>query len=114
MMKEPPYMWPVAVAAALLIISGPSMILAAIKLRQRNLGPLLEGTGWAVNGRVKINMLLGAALTDRGALPPNSTRLTFDPYEDKAAITRRRIAGGAVVLVIGALIAARVFHLWPF
>ena len=65
-----PWMWPVAVAAALLIISGPSMLLAALKLRQRNLGPLLEGTGWAVNGRVKINIPLGAALTDRGVLPP--------------------------------------------
>jgi hypothetical protein len=59
--------------AALLIISGPSMLLAALKLRQRNLGPLLEGTGWAVNGRVKINMPLGTALTDRGVLPPNAS-----------------------------------------
>jgi hypothetical protein len=114
LMKQPPYMWPVAVIAALLIISGPSMILAALKLRQRNLGPLLEGTGWAVNGRVKINMPLGVALTDRGVLPPHSTRLPFDPYEDRNAIARRRLAVAAAVLVAGALVAARVFHFWPF
>jgi hypothetical protein len=114
LMREPFYMWPVAVVAALLIISGPSMILAALKLRQRNLGPLLEGTGWAVNGRVKINMPLGVALTDRGVLPPHSTRLTVDPYEDEAAKTRRRLAVVIVILVVAALIAARVLHFWPF
>jgi hypothetical protein len=114
LMKQPPYMWPVAVIAALLIISGPSMILAAIKLRQRNLGPLLEGTGWAVNGRVKINMPLGVALTDRAMLPPNATRLNLDPYEDKAAKNRRRVATAAAVIITATLVAARVFHFWPF
>jgi MFS family permease len=109
-----PWMWPVAVAAALLIISGPSMLLAALKLRQRNLGPLLEGTGWAVNGRVKINMPLGAALTDRGVLPPDSTRLTFDPYEDDAA-NRRRMAAYAIGLALLAwLVVARILRFWPF
>jgi MFS family permease len=106
--------WPLAVAAALLLISGPSMLLAALKLRQRNLGPLLEGTGWAVNGRVKINMPLGVALTDRGVLPPNSDRLAFDPYEDEAANTRRSIAFALSVAVLAWLAAAKVFHFWPF
>jgi hypothetical protein len=109
-----PWMWPVAVAAALLIISGPSMLLAALKLRQRNLGPLLEGTGWAVNGRVKINMPLGAALTDRGVLPPDSTRLTVDPYEDEAANRRRMIAYALVLALCAWLVFARIFRLWPF
>jgi hypothetical protein len=110
----PPWMWPVAVAAALLIISGPSMLLAALKLRQRNLGPLLEGTGWAVNGRVKINIPLGAALTDRGVLPADSARLTTDPYEDQAANRRRMVAYGLVLGVLAWLVAARVFRFWPF
>jgi hypothetical protein len=109
-----PWMWPIAVAAALLIISGPSMILAALKLRQRNLGPLLEGTGWAVNGRVKINIPLGVALTDRGVLPQDSTRLTFDPYEDEAANRRRLYAYGVVLAAVAWLIVARILHLWPF
>ncbi len=74
LLKLPTWEKPLAVVAALLIISGPSMLLAALKLRQRNLGPLLEGTGWAVNGRVKINVPLGAELTDRGVLPPNANR----------------------------------------
>jgi len=114
LLRLAPWEWPIAVAAALLLISGPSMLLAALKLRQRNLGPLLEGTGWAVNGRVKINMPLGAALTDRGVLPPNSDRLAFDPYEDEAANTRRLVAIALAVAVIAWLAVSRAFHLWPF
>ena len=105
---------PVAIAAALLLISGPSMLLAALKLHQRNLGPLLEGTGWAVNGRVKINIPLGTALTDRGMLPPNSTRSTHDPYEDQDAKNRRSAIFGFVIAVAAWLAFARIFHSWPF
>jgi hypothetical protein len=114
LLRLAPWEWPLAVAAALLLISGPSMLLAALKLRQRNLGPLLEGTGWAVNGRVKINMPLGVALTDRGVLPADADRLAFDPYEDEAANTRRMYAYALAVLVVGWLAVAKVFHLWPF
>ena len=35
-------------------VSGPSMLIAALKLRQRNLGPILDANGWAVNGCVRI------------------------------------------------------------
>ena len=114
LVRAPLYEWPLAVVAALLIISGPSMILAALKLRQRNLGPLLEGTGWAVNGRVKINMPLGTALTDRRTLPANSTHLTFDPYADEEAKSRRQVAIGVFLVIIIALVAARLLHTWPF
>jgi hypothetical protein len=114
LLKLPPWEIPVAVAAALLLVSGPSMFIAALKLRQRNLGPLLEGTGWAVNGRVKINMPLGAALTDRGVLPPNSARAAPDPYEDQAANNRRGAAIGFLVAAAAWLAFARIFHTWPF
>ncbi len=36
-------------AAIMLVISGPAMIMAWIKLRRRNLAPLLNANGWAVN-----------------------------------------------------------------
>lgn len=63
--------WQVCLAFAglLLLISGPSMIIAWLKLRQRNLGPILDANGWAVNGRVKMNVPFGGALTDVAALP---------------------------------------------
>ena len=95
-------------------IDGIPELLAALKLRQRNLGPLLEGTGWAVNGRVKINMPLGVALTERGVLPPNSDRLAFDPYEDESAKTRRLVGLALAILVLAWLALAKIFHQWPF
>jgi hypothetical protein len=109
-----PWEWPLAVAAALLIISGPSMLLTALKLRQRTLGPLLEGTGWAVNGRVKINMPLGRALTDRAVLPPGTEHLAVDPYEDEAARTRRFVILTLFVLAATWLIVAKIYGHWPF
>jgi hypothetical protein len=42
-----------ACIALLLMISGPSMLLAWLKLRQRNLGPILDANGWAINGRAR-------------------------------------------------------------
>jgi hypothetical protein len=114
LLRLDPWQWPLAVAAVLLIISGPSMLLTALKLRQRNLGPLLEGTGWAVNGRVKINLPLGVALTDRGVLPPNADRTAVDPYADEAAEVRRKAALSVAILVLAWLAFARIFHHWPF
>lgn len=72
------------VAALILMISGPSMLLAFLKLRQRNLGPILDANGWAINGRARVNVPFGRALTDVAALPPGSARtLEPDPYAEK-------------------------------
>jgi hypothetical protein len=109
LLRLPRYEIPIAIAAALLAISGPSMILAALKLRQRNLGPLLEGTGWAVNGRVKINLPLGIALTDRAVLPPNSSRLAHDPYANVARNRRWLLALAAVLMALVWLLVWAVF-----
>ena len=57
---------PLGILAIILIISGPSMILAWLKLRKRNLGPILDANGWAVNAKVKINVPFGASLTRIG------------------------------------------------
>ncbi|HET9987277.1 MAG TPA: hypothetical protein VFQ65_02135, partial [Kofleriaceae bacterium] len=60
---------PIGVLGLLLLISGPSMLLAWLKLRRRNLGPILDANGWAVNSRAKINVAFGAALTELAKLP---------------------------------------------
>jgi len=85
------------------VISGPSMLIAWLKLRQRNLGPVLEGNGWAINGRVKINIPLGTKLTETAALPANAKRSLEDPYEDKAAARKRRQIVLLVLLVLAAV-----------
>ena len=74
---------PVGVAGVILLISGPSMLLAYLKLRQRNLGPLLDANGWAINTRAKLNVPFGAALTRVARLPAGSTRSLDDPFAEK-------------------------------
>ena len=53
----------------LLIISGPSMIMAWLKLRRRNLAPVLNANGWAVNSDALISVLFGRTLTEQVAFP---------------------------------------------
>lgn len=102
--------YPFVLVGLMLVISGPSMIIAALKLHQRTLGPILEGNGWAVNGRVKINIPFGTALTDVATLPPGARRSLEDPYEDKAAARQRRRATALLVLL--ALAAAAIWIRW--
>jgi hypothetical protein len=103
----------VAVGGVVLIISGPSVLLSWLKLRHRTLGPILEANGWAVNGRVRVNLPLGTALTDRAVLPAGARRVLEDPYADKAARRRRRMVL-LVLAVAAALGAARYLGRWPF
>ena len=101
---------PLIFVGLILAISLPSMIIAWLKLRQRTLGPILEGNGWAVNGRVKINIPFGSALTDMAKLPSGSHRSLEDPYEDKEAARQKRRATFFLVLTL--LAAAAIWLRW--
>lgn len=72
--------WFILVIVIMLVISGPSMILAWLKIRKRNLSPLLNANGWAINASVKVNMTFGATLTEVGKSP---LRAEPDPFADK-------------------------------
>ena len=74
---------PLVFVAVMLLISGPSMLMAYLTLRRRNLGPLLDANGWAVNTRARINVPFGAALTKLAQLPPGASRSLKDPYAEK-------------------------------
>jgi len=74
---------PLAILGAMLLFSGPSMIIAWLKLRQRNLGPILDANGWAVNTRAKINIVFGRALTSMAQLPEGAQRSMDDPFAEK-------------------------------
>jgi hypothetical protein len=74
---------PLAFLAIILAISAPSMIIAYLKLRRRNLGPILDANGWAVNAKAKMNVPFGGALTGVAALPPGSQRDLVDPFAEK-------------------------------
>ena len=79
----PGWQMPLVIAGIVLLISGPSMLLAWLKLRQRNLGPLLDANGWAVNTRARINIPFGSALTGVASLPAGASRSMADPYAEK-------------------------------
>ena len=78
---------PIAIIGALLglllLVSGPSIVLAYIKLRKRNLGPILDAGGWAINAKAKINVPFGTVLTQTAVLPQGSQRDLLDPYAEK-------------------------------
>ncbi|MGA9655844.1 MAG: hypothetical protein WBP56_09275 [Polyangia bacterium] len=77
-------MWmPVGALGLLLAISGPSMLIAWLKLRQRNVGPILDANGWSVNALAKINIPFGSALTKVAALPRGARRQLRDPFAQK-------------------------------
>lgn len=74
---------PLAIVAIMLVISGPSMILAWLKLRKRNLAPLLDANGWAINARAIINIVFGKTLTQLAELPSNARVNLIDPFAKK-------------------------------
>ena len=69
--------FPLVTLGLVLMVSCPSMMLAWLKIRQRTLAPLLDASGWAVNGRTLISMELGRVLTRR-AIIPIEARCQFD------------------------------------
>jgi hypothetical protein len=97
---------PLVIIGIMLLISLPSVVIAWLKLRKRNLGPILDANGWAVNARAKINVPFGGSLTAVAKLPEGSERDLTDPFaEDKSARNR-------IIAIIIALIA--LWGLWYF
>lgn len=78
----PAWEMPLVLLGLMLAISGPSLIIASFKLAGRNLGPILDASGWAVNARLKINIPFGTALTTLARLPPGAQRSLNDPYAE--------------------------------
>ena len=77
---------PLAFGGLMLAVSLPSMVLAWFKLKRRNLGPILDGCGWAINARVHINIPFGTSLTALPNLPAGAHRSLVDPYAEKKPV----------------------------
>ena len=63
------YMPILAIIGLMLVISGPAMIMAWIKLRKRNLAPLLNANGWAINADAVVSVMFGTTLTQQAQFP---------------------------------------------
>lgn len=94
---------PLAFLGVILVISVPSMVIAWLKLRQRNLGPILDASGWAVNARARINIPFGGSLTSEAKLPPGTKRLLNDPYAEKSNASLYILLLAVAVAVLGFL-----------
>jgi hypothetical protein len=104
---------PIALGGVVAAISGPSMLIAWLKLRQRSLGPLLDASGWAINGRMKVNVRLGGSLSQTAQVPAGARRL---PPRGADAGPRGGFAGAmaaAVALAALAVLAWRMDWLDP-
>lgn len=75
---------PLVAGGVMLAISGPSMLLAWFKLRRRNLAPILDANGWAVNTQARISIGFGTALTRLAELPQGAERSLRDPYASES------------------------------
>jgi hypothetical protein len=98
---------PLALAGLMLAVSGPAVVMAWFKLRSRNLGPILDANGWAVNARARINIPFGTSLTQLATLPAGAERSLTDPYADKKTPWTFYIA-----IVVVAVIAGYVLVRW--
>ena len=102
----------ILIAAVILLISGPSMLLAWLKLRKRNLGPVLNANGWAINSDVKVNTTFGKTLTSMAKYPKVVAK---DPFADKKAPLWRRILCWIVVLALLFVVIFKLTqHRWPW
>jgi hypothetical protein len=94
------------VLGVILVISLPAVIIAALKLRKRNLGPILDANGWAVNAKAKINVPFGASLTGVAALPPGAQRDLTDPFAESHT--------GRNKLIVALVVMGVLWSMWYF
>ncbi|MDY0376773.1 MAG: hypothetical protein RBQ72_13730 [Desulfobacterium sp.] len=100
-MGLPLWQIPLAFGGIILVISGPSMLIAFLKLRQRNLGPILDANGWAVNTKASINIPFGATLTKMAVLPKGAERTLIDPFAEKKTPWKRWVFLLVLLIAVG-------------
>ncbi|MBQ6175719.1 MAG: hypothetical protein IJK29_00835 [Bacteroidales bacterium] len=90
------WQWIILIAALMLIISLPSVFIAWRKLRRRDLGPVLNANGWAINASSLVSVKYGKGLTEVAKFP----KLTaVDPVARRKAAWRKFFFWLIVVLV---------------
>jgi len=103
---------PLVILGIMLVISAPSMAIAWLKLRKRNLGPILDANGWAVNAKAKMNVPFGGALTGVAALPPGATFGAADAYAEKPSPWPKLLLFAFVLWFVWAFLNDSQGRLW--
>ena len=90
------WQWLVLIAALMLIISLPSVFIAWRKLRRRDLGPVLNANGWAINAASYVRGKFAKNMTEVAKFP----KLTaVDPVARRKAAWRKFFCWLFVLLV---------------
>ena len=92
------------VGGALLAVLLPTAVLAFIKLRRRDLSAILEGSGWAINARMRLTRAQSRQFTQRPAYPRGA----------RGVGKVRRWLVGLLVVVCCAAIAYGGFRIWEY
>ncbi len=94
------------VLAIILVVSGPSVILAWFRLRSRDFAPVLNACGWAINKKMLMPMRLSRVFTHEAVVPSGSNISMEDPYVQKHT--------GRNILIALVLLAAIGFWVWKW
>ena len=94
---QPLWKYVVAIAVIMLIISLPSMFIAWRKLRKRDLGPVLNANGWAINAASYVKPRFGKSLTSLVKYPKLKA---VDPVAAKKARRRAFFTWLIVILLL--------------
>jgi len=62
------------VLVAVVAVIMPASLIALMKLRRRDLSAILEGSGWAINARMRLTLKQGKIFTHKPRLPEGSIR----------------------------------------
>ena len=88
----------------LLLISGPSMVMAWLKLHRRNLAPVLNANGWAVNADALISVPFGRTLTEQVKFP-----LTKDPFKKGMSTGAKWLLSLGIILLLVCLVCVILY-----
>ena len=96
------WQWIVLIVVLMLVISLPSVFIAWRKLRKRDLGPVLNANGWAINAASLVSVKFGKGLTQLAKFP----KLTdVDPVARRKAAWRKFFCWFfALLIVAGAVL----------
>ena len=114
--------WDIAklLAVLLALVAAPTIIVAVVKLRRRNMSALLEACGWAVNIRMRLTATLGKLFTELPPLPKDATKRRLDLAKiflarvPQTKRSTRKIAVVVVIVIVVALVLAYCYSVWPF
>ena len=79
-----------------------------MKLRRRNIAPLLNANGWAINASTMISIPFGETLTDSAKFPLLKLK---DPYKKKGMGTGSKILWTLLAVLIVVIAAAVILYL---